>query len=717
MGELPRLVGRLAVTPFDSILGAAWPVDGPGWIALFVATTVGIALAVPPVSKALARVPFRFWVGAWAILSVVLSAGYVHYYLMGGPRIIDATSYWLEARSFASGLLSWGVEDPTASVRGRFLVHREGADGLLRLGVIFPPGYPVLLSLGFLFGVPMLVGPVLAGCLTVLTALLGRSISGREDVGRIAAVLSALNACLRYHTADTMSHGLAAVLLTGAVLAALQAAKGRIIWWVLCGVAWGWLGATRPASALALCMVGLPLLSWWMVRHRTLRPLWLAAGAIPWLLALGIHQHALTGTWLSSAQSRYYLLADGPAGCFRYGFGSGIGCLVEHGPYVESMAPNGFGLGPAMATTGRRVYLHLADILNYAPFVGPLLLGLWEARRNRIVLLALAVPVATVLAYSPFYFDGSYPGGGARMLVDAMAFEHVLVALGLLFGVSRIRDHARGQGFAVATAVLLCALGFSIHAGHMHKMLRERDGGRPLFEPARVHAVLGEPPRGLLFMDTDHGFNLAYDPAARDPRASLIVARARHDSRDWMLWKRLGQPASYRYVDNAFAEAPTGPRVETYVPEEPAGHFVFETEAEWPPLDQEGGYAAPSHLSEGCVSSGRVLAVVRVQDEVCVSTEIPAPPPGVYGLRAWMVSEDVPKVRAWVQVGRERMDVPLPGDSLESWAGRESSQGRSCLPTEEVSLEVGQDRLMWVVCSKSAWLGLDRVELRSRGGL
>jgi hypothetical protein len=322
-----------------------------------------------------------------------------------------------------------------------------------------------------------------------------------------------------------------------------------------------------------------------------------------------------------------------------------------------------------------------------------------------------------MLAYAPFYFDGSYPGGGARMLVDAMAFEHVLVALGLWFGAGRNR--ARGHAFAVAATVSLCALGFSMHAGHMHRMLRERDGGRPLFEPAQVRAVLGESPKGLLFMDTDHGFNLAHDPAARDAGSSLIVARARYDSRDWMLWKRLGEPPSHRYVHNPFAVEPAGPRVEPWIPPEPVGGFVFEAEAEWPVLHQQGGYAAPAHgLSGGCVSSGRVLALVRVDDEVCVRTEIPAPPPGVYGLRAWLVSEDVPRVRVWVQVGRERVDLPLPGDSLETWAGREATlEGRSCLPTEEVSIEVGRGRLMWVVCSNSAWLGLDRLELRRSGGL
>ncbi len=43
----------------------------------------------------------------------------------GGPRIIDATSYWLEARAMAAGHLAWPLDEPEASVLGRFLVRSD----------------------------------------------------------------------------------------------------------------------------------------------------------------------------------------------------------------------------------------------------------------------------------------------------------------------------------------------------------------------------------------------------------------------------------------------------------------------------------------------------------------------------------------------------------------------------------------------------------------
>src|SRR5262245_22228571 len=90
-----------------------------------------------------------------ALLASLLSWGYVVAYLRGGPRIIDATSYFLEARLIAEGRFSFALSDPAAATMGRFLV-RSGADAA-RAGVIFPPGYPAVLAVGHVLGAPLAV--------------------------------------------------------------------------------------------------------------------------------------------------------------------------------------------------------------------------------------------------------------------------------------------------------------------------------------------------------------------------------------------------------------------------------------------------------------------------------------------------------------------------------------------------------------------------------
>ena len=112
------------------------PRDLAQWIALALAAAV-MALGPRLVRPTAQR---RVFLGLAALASASLSAAYVVAYLRGGPRIIDATSYYLEARAVAQGLFAWPVEPPEAAVLGRFLVRAVGpnpdtrsAEGIGRL--------------------------------------------------------------------------------------------------------------------------------------------------------------------------------------------------------------------------------------------------------------------------------------------------------------------------------------------------------------------------------------------------------------------------------------------------------------------------------------------------------------------------------------------------------------------------------------------------------
>ncbi len=636
---------------------AGLPRDPAQWIALaLAAAAIAVALAARRLAPAHPFSPpaRRALVAAAAIAAALLSAAYVAAYLRGGPRIIDATSYWLEARALAGGRLAWPLGEPAASTMGRFLVRPE-APGDPQVAVIFPPGYPAALALGFLAGAPLAVGPVLAAALALATYDLAARAArlaaptapapAAPLTAAIALAFSVTCAALRYHTADTMSHGLAALCFTAALTLTLRALErcaeapeapraspllaSPLPAALLAGAALGWLTAARPASGCALAATLLALLA-----HRPDPPAIpvparlrvaaaIALGALPGLALLALHQRAATGAWASS-QALYYATSDGPPGCFRYGFGAGVGCLGEHGDFVRHNLPRGFGFIAAAGTTLRRLKLHLLDPLNAEPLFPLVLAGAaiaWRRRGARILVLPLLLQIA---AYAPFYFDGNYPGGGARFYADVLPVEHALAALAAAAlaarasttgpraapspgAQARATPHRALRWIALAAAFPL--LGFALRAGFDHAHLRDREGGAPMFDPALLARAGVE--RGLVFVDTDHGWNLAHVPA---PDAPVQVLRLRGDALDRMAWEARGRPPAFHYH---LEIPPDGPAITSIAPLafDPApardGPLLLTIEGEslWPARAQRDAWAAYEHASAPCASSGRWLAV------------------------------------------------------------------------------------------------------------
>jgi hypothetical protein len=567
--------------PVTGPLGTfAVPVDLPGVAAVVIGLLLFAAMRDARLRRHFADVDHRWVVAGLGATAGLLSMAYVIHYLRGGPRIIDATSYFLQARALAEGLFAFEVPVPSGSFRGRFLVQHPETGAL---SVIFPPGYPAVLALGFLAGSPTMIGPVIAVGCVVTTYMLARRLFDRRDVGFLAASLSVVSATLRYHTADTMSHGWAALLLTGVALAASP--RPNAMRAASCGVLLGWLLATRPVTGCIGAAIALGLAG---IRQAP----WVALGTLPGITMMLAHQYQATGHVFGSTQLAYYAIADGPPGCFRYGFGPGIGCLVEHGDFVRHNLPDGYGALSAFGTTLRRLKMHLLDVGNFEPWALVMLFGAVRGRRIPAVRFLVIPLVGVVVGYAPFYFDGNYPGGGARLFADVLPFEHVLLAwTACELGMAR-------------WVVPVALVSFGFHASHEHVRLRDREGGRPMFESAVLReANVNE---GLVFVQTDHGFSLGFDPASRGWGTPLI-ARHRGEDHDFLLWDSLGRPPAFVY---RFSPSRGGlPRVE---PLSPAPSGVTEGEAEWPPVSVQGGFVRIEHAA--CASSGRALGFVPAPD-------------------------------------------------------------------------------------------------------
>lgn len=578
----------------------------------------------------------RFLAGA-GIAAAFLTLGYAAHYLRGGARIVDATTYFLQAKALAHGHFAWHEPWPSASFRGRFLLFHDD-----RIAGIFPPGWPLLLSIGFILGSPMLVGIALAAALAIATYQLAREAnpddSTREPVARFAALLSIACAALRYHTADPMSHAATALAVTIALACAMRASRTATNKSVIgAGLAIGYVLCTRPISTLPILIVSIFLL-----RRAGARKLGaFVIAMLPGLAILLLAQHAATGSFFESTQRAYYATSDGPPGCFRYGFGDGIGCVHEHGDFVRARLSHGFGLLPAVGTTIRRLHHHLSDALVAWPLFFLVLPSCFSAARKTPALRVMwTLVLLQVLAYLPFYFDGDYPGGGARFYADILPIEHAAIAISLAAFVNRSRSPFVTSRFTdPSTAFVgLVAVAFGVHGAFDHMQLANRDGGRPMFEPERLTDAHVE--SGLLFIDTDHGFALAHDPGVTDPKRGLVVARLHNDNHDRLLFERLGRPTTwaYRFGDGA------QPTLLPFTPPnaDVAGHELwrFESEVEWPPLAQHGAWAEPTYATgsrQSCPSAGQVL-VVHPAPEGDVTIALPVPHAGSWTVRPVVLS-------------------------------------------------------------------------------
>lgn len=529
-----------------------WPEDTASVVALLLAV---LSLLAWRARRQLPSPPFspRAFVALLGVASALLSAGYVYEYLRGGPRIIDATSYFLQARIFANGQLGFVPPEPEASHFGRFLVSMP--DG--RLSTLFPPGYPAWLALGFWLRAPMWMGPLTAAALTLATYWLAQRCFADTRLSLLAAAMSTLCAVLRYHTADTMAHGFAALLLTLCLACTISGDRRTL---PIGGFLLGWLFATRPVTA----MVTLAVQGWVLSRRarsgpRLLPLFWLAPASIGVGLWLW-QQQAVTGEWFSSSQYRYYELADAPAECFRYGFGNDVGCRGEHGDFIAAYQPDGYGPWQALGTTLRRLAAHLADAGNQELFAAGLLLAPVLGQKDQHVRWLSGAIGLQVLAYAGFYFDGNYPGGGARMFADVLPLEHVLLAW--------LCRRLSLTGAALPTMLL----GFSLHTSFDHRKLAGREGGAPMYDAAWVNDRVE--PDALVFVYTDHGYALSFDPSG----AGVQIARGKGDALDFASFIHAGEPPtySYRFDPGAVQAKPE------LVPFRPVPSGRFEAENQWP---------------------------------------------------------------------------------------------------------------------------------------
>jgi hypothetical protein len=193
------------------------------------------------------------------LMALALGAGAMagavsHQVLGGSPHVADEVSYAFQGRVLAGARLAL-APPPLPSLFGYENVILDGHRWVSK----YPPGWPAMLALGWLVGVPWLAGPLALAAAVLAAGWLGTELHGPR-IGLLAAGLLAVSPFALLMGAGWLAHTPALALGLGCLAALARARRpprGR--WLLMAGFMAGAAIAVRPVSAVALL---LPALIW-----------------------------------------------------------------------------------------------------------------------------------------------------------------------------------------------------------------------------------------------------------------------------------------------------------------------------------------------------------------------------------------------------------------------------------------------------------------------
>ncbi len=382
----------------------------PALVAARLIPVVRLERGIARAARVVARAPVRVCATASALVALSLTLAFERFVLNGQPMLVDAMSQLLHARWLAAG--QWAGPDAEL---GAFVNLQQSLFTEHGWVSQYPPGFVVLLALGFLAGAVWLVGPVLLAATAVLTMLAAdRLLPGRRAEARLGAGLVAVSPFLVAQAGAYMSHAAAAALGAAAIWAATHVASGGRRWAWLAGAALGALFATRPLTALAIgVLVGI------LVLARPTRLGWFVLGGAPFVLGVALWNAHLFG---------------GPA---TWGYTAALGPAAGPGFGID---PWGNVYGPAQALAYTSAELTALSVFLFEaplPVVGLIGLAILIAPRmaagERVILAWAVLPLAANLLY---WHHGLFMG--PRMLADAAPAWSLLAVLSVVALVRRV---------------------------------------------------------------------------------------------------------------------------------------------------------------------------------------------------------------------------------------------------------------------------------------
>ncbi len=386
-------------------------------------------------------------VGLAVVMAAVLAGTYFlgQTILQNFPNSADEHAYLFQAQLFAEGRCSAAAHPQQEFLSPFFILTHNN-----RVFSIFPPGWPLVLSLGVRMGVPDFVNPCLAALTVPIVFMLGLVLFGRWQAW-LSVFLTVPSPFFLFNAASYFSHPacLLGISLTALCLVLWERHER---WWLAAGAGFAYAAAFSIRELTAVLVLSFPI-AWiiWRSRFRWRFVLFFIVGTMPMAWWYLWYNATLTGHWFQLVR----FLAPGE----RLGFGMREIRVFDY-VEIQNYAP----LDACRNLIGNLERLVLWTV------PGLPLLAVWGAWRNRANGWAMVFSVSAVLLLLGYCL---YPSDGGNQYGPRFYYE-CLIFLGLLAsaGIS-VANWRKWLWGAIAIVLLNSAL-IGWHATSHHRQIYQR---------------------------------------------------------------------------------------------------------------------------------------------------------------------------------------------------------------------------------------------------
>jgi hypothetical protein len=359
------------------------------------------------------------------------------------PHTEDEISYLWQARVFASGKLSIQSPPHAGDMFIPFVIDYHG-----RRFSKYPPGWPLIFSLGVRFGLEAWVNPLLAGISVWLTYLLGKRLIS-EKVGLIAAGLTVTSPFFLLNSGSFLSSPLSLALTGVFALAWLESFPPSVsasthYYAMLAGLSLGWLALTRPLTALGVALpFGIHGMILLLRGDQSIRRRVLLIGFLAMIIAslYLVWQYVMTGDPFLNPYTLWWKFD-------KIGFGKGYGISLE-----------GHSLSAAMKNSSIMLNNAKRDIFGWGNYSWIFLpFGVWALRRKKASWSISTVFVSLVACYMLYW--AYVTRFGPRYYYEGLYSITLISAAGInwLVGKNKVR-----RGLTVLLMVILVGYNLFIY--------------------------------------------------------------------------------------------------------------------------------------------------------------------------------------------------------------------------------------------------------------